>query len=395
MTRVISSERHPIKLWLDNLDDNAEQQAKNLANLPFVFRHVAIMPDAHQGIGMPIGGVLATNDAVIPAAVGVDIGCGMIACNTGIPAEMVEKPALKQIMSEIRRTIPVGFDKNKEKCHVDFMPLPVYILPGGVVDGEFEKARYSLGTLGGGNHFIEIQKDQAGDLWIMIHSGSRNLGKMVADHYDKVAINLNARWHSAVPAEWKLAFLPLSTDVADRYFTEMEYCVEYALANRKEMMRRVCAAFQEVLQCLNIGEIDHQDSINIAHNYAAMEHHFGTDVLVHRKGATRARKDELGIIPGSQGSKSYIVRGKGNPDSFQSCSHGAGRKLGRKAAERELDLEAEVAALEAQGIIHSVRNKAGLDEAPGAYKSIQEVMANQTDLVDIVVELTPLAVVKG
>jgi len=397
MIRVIASEKFPIKLWLSDLEPGAEQQAKNLANLPFIFKHVAIMPDSHQGYGMPIGGVLATNGVIVPNAVGVDIGCGMCALRTNL--QEIEIDRLKKILAGMRLMIPVGFNHHREPHLESKMPDPDSYGVLDVVQDEFQKARYSLGTLGGGNHFIEVQRGSDGFIWIMIHSGSRNLGKQVADRYNKTAMALNARWHTAVPKEWELAFLPMDSDEGQQYLAEMRYCVDFALANRKTMMSAVIDAFEA--EGLTIphnlavlpGEADY--FVNIAHNYAAMENHFGQNVLVHRKGATRARAGEVGIIPGSQGTKSYIVRGKGNRESFESCSHGAGRKMGRKQAQRELSLDDERAALDAKGILHSVRHKDDLDEAPGAYKPIEVVMANQADLVDILVELSPLAVLKG
>nr|WP_321454201.1 RtcB family protein [uncultured Carboxylicivirga sp.] len=387
MKQVISSENRPIKMWLDHIEENALAQAKNLANLPFVHKHVALMPDAHSGYGMPIGGVLATKGVIIPNAVGVDIGCGMCAMRTNL--EDADSEILKQIMSHIRKTIPVGFDWHKEAQDVSYMPKSEE-LPG-VVERHYKKATVQIGTLGGGNHFIEIQHGSDGKLWVMIHSGSRNLGKQVADYYNKLAKRLNERWHSSVPASYDLAFLPIETQEAHDYINEMNYCVELAFANRKLMMERVKHALLEVFK----GNVEFDDLINIAHNYAAWENHFNENVLVHRKGATRARLGETGIIPGSQGTKSYIVEGLGNPESFESCSHGAGRVMGRKQAQRELNLEVEIKKLNDKGIIHGIRHQKDLDEASGAYKDIDVVMANQADLVKIKVELEPLAVVKG
>jgi tRNA-splicing ligase RtcB len=260
-----------------------------------------------------------------------------------------------------------------------------------IVGGEFSNALKSLGTLGGGNHFIEIQKGSDGHIWIMIHSGSRNLGKQVADHYNKIAIDLNEKWHSAVPKEWELAFLPVESDEGQAYLREMQYCVDYALANRKLMMERIMEIFGKVfpspMLCLQF--------INIAHNYVAKEKHLGRDVWVHRKGATLASLETVGIIPGSQGTRSYIVQGKGNIHSFKSCSHGAGRRMGRKEAERTLNLEEEIKKLDDQGILHGIRGIHQLDEAAGAYKDIDMVIKNQSDLVEVLVELQPLGVVKG
>ena len=387
--KVITSERIPIKMWLEDMEEGAMVQAKNLANLPFAFHHVAIMPDAHQGFGMPIGGVLATMDVIIPNAVGRDIGCGMCASRTSL--EHVEKDTLKKIMSCIRQKIPVGFNRHELPQEEKWMPVGFDLEELPICKQEYKAALHQIGTLGGGNHFIEIQKGNDGFVWIMVHSGSRNIGSKVADHYNKVARRLNELWHTQVDKSKDLAFLPMNTDVAKQYFSEMEYCVEFAFCNRLLMLHNIMNCISEELDI----EVEFAAPINIAHNYARKEVHYGREVIVHRKGATSARKDEKGIIPGSQGSTSYLVMGKGNHESFNSCSHGAGRKMGRKEAQRVLDLQKEIDMLDAKGVIHAVRGKRDLDEAPSAYKSIDEVMENQQDLVDILVELTPLAVVKG
>ena len=222
----------------------------------------------------------------------------------------------------------------------------------------------------------------------MIHSGSRNIGKQVADYHGKIAKRLNERWYSNI-VEW-LEFLPIESPEGKNYWREMMWCVNFALCNRQVIMNRICKAFSEVFH-----NVTFEPMINIAHNYAAWERHSDKDVIVHRKGATRARDGEIGIIPGSQGTKSYIVRGLGNPDSFMSCSHGAGRVLGRKEACRKLDLQTEIERLNALGIIHGIREQRQLDEAPSAYKDIDLVMANQRDLVEPLVELSPIAVIKG
>lgn len=376
-------------MWLEDIEDGAVEQIKHLANLPFAFSHIAIMPDSHQGYGMPIGGVLATKDVIIPNAVGVDIGCGMCVVKTSLTE--IDTETLKKIMGEIRKQIPVGFAKHQEAQDESLMPEDNYWLDvSTVVHNERKNALKSLGTLGGGNHFIEIQKGSDGHIWIMIHSGSRNLGKQVADHYNKLAIELNAKWHSGVPKEWELAFLPIDSEEGQAYIREMNYCVDFALANRKLMMERIREIFFALPMTVAFDSI-----INIAHNYAAKEKHFGKEVFVHRKGATLADDGTIGIIPGSQGTRSYIVKGKGNIQSFKSCSHGAGRKMGRKQAERELNLEEEVKKLDDLGVLHGIRGVKQLDEAPGAYKDIDVVMKNQEDLVDVLVELTPLGVVKG
>lgn len=384
--KVNTEGRIPVKMFLDEIEDGAMAQIKNLANFPFASHHVAIMPDSHQGYGMPIGGVLATEQVIIPNAVGVDIGCGMCAVKTSLTK--LDIKALKRIIGEIRETIPLGFEHHKEAQSTDLMPYLPDIAP--IVWREKEKALLSLGTLGGGNHFIEIQKDEEGFIWVMIHSGSRNLGKQVADHYNKLAVKLNAKWASAVPKEWELAFLPIDSEEGKAYIAEMKYCVEFALANRKHMMDRVLGIILH-----EVGFMSYDEQINIAHNYARMENHFGKNVMVHRKGATLATTDTIGIIPGSQGTSSYIVQGLGNSESFNSCSHGAGRKMGRKDAERRLNLEEEIKKLDDMGILHGIRGIHELDEAPGAYKDIDVVMENQKDLVKILHKLTPLAVIKG
>lgn len=397
MKQVISTEKIPIKIWADDLEDGAMAQLRNLANLPFVYKWISVMPDCHQGYGMPIGGVLATQDVIIPNAVGVDIGCGMCAVKTSLTE--IDIDTLKKIIGEIRKQIPVGFKHHEEKQDFRFMPTTGEKL-GKIVSQEYENAKKSIGTLGGGNHFIEIQKGDDGYIWIMIHSGSRNLGFKVANYYNKEAVQLNKMWHSDVPKEWELAFLPLKSDEARSYLMEMKYCVDFALANRELMMDRVIKIFEEEFirieeDDIKVPDVYFDDMINIAHNYVACENHFGKNVWVHRKGATLARKGTIGIIPGSQGTKSYIVEGLGNKDSFESCSHGAGRKMGRNQARRELNLKDQQKSLDDQGILHSIRGIQELDEAPDAYKPIEEVMANQTDLAKILVELSPLGVIKG
>jgi len=395
---TVTDSQLPIKWWLEDVDEKVMKQASHLASLPFAFRHIAIMPDAHLGYGMPIGGVMATENVIIPNAVGVDIGCGMRAVKTSLTDISIEqlKKVLggsKEYKGGIRSAIPVGFGKHGKKQDTQFMPQ-YYAIENAerdypTVEKNYDNALKSVGTLGGGNHFIEIQKGDDGHIWVMIHSGSRNLGKQIADYHNKIAKKLNARWQSKVPLNWDLAFLPTDSDEGQMYIAEMNYAVDFAKANRFLMWVRI----QEILEW-HIGARALEE-YDVPHNYAALENHFGRNVWVHRKGATRAFPGKIGIIPGSQGTASYIVEGMGNPESFRSCSHGAGRKMGRKQAKRELNLENEQAFLNGQGILHSVRGVNNLDEASGAYKNIHEVMANQMDLVEIKVELEPLAGVKG
>ncbi|MBR5170141.1 MAG: RtcB family protein [Muribaculaceae bacterium] len=381
----------PVKIWTDYVEETAMQQIENLCSLPFLFHHLAIMPDVHAGMGMPIGGVLACVDAVIPNAVGADIGCGMCAVKTNWRVEDIPTDVLrKQIMNAIRERIPVGMMHHEERQDERFLPQGHDIDKLAVVKAQYISAQRQVGTLGGGNHFIELQRDEGGILWIMIHSGSRNLGMQVGEHYNKLAAMLNERWHSVVKPELHLAFLPLRTQEFKDYWAEMQYCVEFALCNRRLMMERI----QEVLADALPG-IEFEPMINIAHNYAAWENHYGKNVIVHRKGATLAREGIIGIIPGSQGTASYIVEGLGNPESFNSCSHGAGRLMSRSAAVKTLSLEDEVKKLDDQGIVHAIRSQRDLEEAAGAYKDIEQVINNELDLVAIKTRLLPVAVIKG
>jgi tRNA-splicing ligase RtcB len=381
MQKIITTERVPIKLWLDDIEEGALQQARNLANLPFAFKWVAVMPDAHEGFGMPIGGVLAALGTIVPNAVGVDIGCGVLAARTDLTN--ITQDTLRNVLAGIRQEVPLGFEHHKVNqpwSGFDRAPdLPI-------IQQELPSARRQLGTLGGGNHFIEFQQGSDGHIWIMIHSGSRNFGLKTANVYHKTAQALCSRKGWELP-DRDLAYLPMDSREGEEYFTAMNYCCEFAKANRALMMQRV----SEVAAMVTGAKILEQ--INIHHNYASLETHYGREVVVHRKGATKASRDTVGIIPGSMGAKSYIVKGLGNPESFESCAHGAGRKMGRKHAIRSLDLETEQAKM--QGILHGLRTRSALDEAPGAYKDIDEVMALQRDLVEISVTLTPLASIKG
>ncbi|MBS0011713.1 MAG: RtcB family protein [Bacteroidales bacterium] len=384
MKRVITTERKPIKLWTDDIDEGALQQARNLANLPFTFRWVAIMADCHKGYGMPIGGVLATTGVIIPNAVGVDIGCGLCAVRTSL--ESIKRNTLLKVMEGIKKRIPFGSKHHsKARAWEGFKNAPDV----EIVRRELDRSRYQLGTLGSGNHFIEIQQGSDGYVWLMLHSGSRNFGLQIAREYHRTARKLCERWNTSLP-DRDLAFLPVETPEARDYFDAMNFAMDFARENRFVMIDAVKASLVEVTGSMDFGE-----TINVHHNYAVRESHYDHEVIVHRKGAISAKKDQVGIIPGSQGMKSYIVRGKGNPESFMSCSHGAGRRMGRKQAIRELSLKDEKKRLDDKGIIHAIRTPKDLDEASGAYKDIDIVMENQGDLVETVVELSPLAVLKG
>lgn len=378
----------PLKVFSGegSIEPQCLEQMEHVASLPFAFHHIALMPDGHLGKGASIGSVAPLKNAVCPSIVGVDIGCGVCSMQTDL--KDFDRESLTKVMGIIRKLVPVGFARHASAFPIWKLPDPRNA--SQIVLDHVTAARSYIGTLGGGNHFIELQKNSNAELAVMIHSGSRNLGKQVADFYNKAAKELNEKYFSAVPAEWDLAFLPLDDDLGQRYLTDMNYCVEFALKNRLCMMDACREALLSVFN--GFGE---KPIINIAHNYADMENHFGENVMVHRKGATLAREGTIGLIPGSQGTKSYKVSGKGNSESFESCSHGAGRKMGRKQAQRTLDIEKEKAQLEKMGVIHAIRNEKDLDEAPGSYKDIDLVMEEQKDLVDIVEEFTPLAVIKG
>lgn len=381
----------PVKIWTDNVEESAMRQIENLTTLPFLFHHLAIMPDVHAGMGMPIGGVLACKDAVIPNAVGVDIGCGMCAVKTNWKIDNIPPEVLrKKIMRGIRKRIPLGMDHHKEPQDEAYLPTGHDIDKTVIVKQRQISITKEVGTLGGGNHFIELQKDEEGTLWIMIHSGSRNLGARVGEHYNNIARVLNEKWHSVVKPELRLSFLPRGTKEFEMYWNEMRFCIDFALCNRRLMMQRI----EEVVADALPG-IEFEPMINIAHNYAAFEHHYGEDVIVHRKGATLAREGVVGIIPGSQGTASYIVEGLGNPESFCSCSHGAGRVMSRSAAIKTLDMAEEVVQLEAKGIVHAIRCQDDMQEASGAYKDIETVIKNELDLVKVKTRLLPIAVIKG
>jgi len=387
---IMHGGRLPIKYWLpfSAIEEECLAQARHLADLPFAFHHIALMPDCHSGYGMPIGGVLATEDVILPNAVGVDIGCGMVALQTDL--KKISERQLKEIIGQTRTVIPVGFAHHKER---QFLPPKEAALftaaehsVSPVVRQEAERAAHQVGTLGSGNHFLEIQSGSDGHIWLMIHSGSRNVGKRVCDYYNAAAEELNHLTGSTVPREWDLAYLPVQEEIGREYIAAMEWCLEFARLNRHLMLRRLQKIVYDVTGGQGIREI------NTHHNYAAKEHHFGKEVWVHRKGAIRMRLGEQGIIPGSMGTPSYIVEGLGNPDSFCSASHGAGRRMSRAKANATITEEEAQRAME--GIVHS-RFMGKHDEAPQAYKDIEDVMANQIDLVKPLVKLLPRGVMKG
>lgn len=396
--------RLPVKSWCETVEANALQQAANLAAHPMLCRQVALMPDCHVGYGMPIGGVIACPAAVIPNAVGVDIGCGMGAVQTDIPVAAATPELVRQILHGAQRAVPVGEGHaHPQRQAWEALDERADDRPGGVDAHGWDLAYCNLGTLGGGNHFIELQQGNDGFVWLMIHSGSRNLGYRIAEHYHKLALRLNEQHGVALP-DPQLAYLDAESPAGQAYVRDLNFALDYARENR----RRIMAAFQREVAHLVKG-VQFRREVNIHHNYAARERHFGRDVWIHRKGATSAKPGETGIIPGSMGTPSYIVAGLGNPESFMSCSHGAGRVLGRQEACRSLSKEACDQAM--AGIVFAgwkpLRGKFGrgkakgaagaydLEEAPQAYKDIEAVIAAQQDLVQTLVKLRPLGVLKG
>jgi tRNA-splicing ligase RtcB len=346
------------------------------------------MPDAHLGIGSMVGSVIATRDAVIPATVGVDIGCGMMAVKTPFKSGILDRK-MAEFRHEIERAIPVGFNAYKEPVDESFewegWPEFDELHPG--VQDRKAKAMKQLGTLGGGNHFIEVCLDTGDNVWLMLHSGSRNIGNEVATRHIATAKSLHDLNTLPDPS---LAFFIQGTDEFRAYWHDVEWSQRYAMRNREIMMKRLLRSFNRMFN--DQEEFDPEITVNCHHNYVAMEEHFGDKVYVTRKGAINAETGRYGIIPGSMGAKSFIIRGLGNPQSFNSCSHGAGRKMSRTKAKQKFtreDLEKQTAGVECR------KDKGVVDEIPGAYKDIEEVMRAQADLVEVVAELKQVICVKG
>ena len=400
---------YPIKIWLEkeqDLEESCLEQALHLAQLPFLHKWVCLMPDTHTGMGMPIGGVIAAKGAVIPNAVGVDIGCGMAYVKTSIPVKALKETMtgsgnlVQGIVGDILRNIPVGFAHHKT-------PMPCYTLDRAMEElslyeadsellGQLEAGYFQVGTLGGGNHFIELQEDEEGFLSVMLHSGSRHFGKSVCDYFHQKAREQNCRWYSQVPDEYRLAFLPVDTPEGRQYLNWMNLSMDFARENREKLILAVKAVLEKWIGRYTDLELKYEEEINCHHNYAALENHFGENVWVHRKGAVRARKGELTVIPGAMGSYSYVVRGLGNPESFCTSSHGAGRAYSRRGAMEAFSCEEVMVDLKNQGVILGKKNKKDVaEESRFAYKDIDRVMENQKDLVEPVRRLRTIGVVKG
>lgn len=394
--QVITEQRVPVKIWTDDVDERSKEQLSNIASMPFIHHHVAAMPDVHLGIGATIGSVIATHKAIIPAAVGVDIGCGMLACQLSLTGNDIDEKSLKKVFDQITRDVPVGRGQHQDnRALVDAAkPFEARLTamtqkhPGLLKSfGKFSNWVYQMGTLGGGNHFIELCLDENNQVWVMLHSGSRGIGNGMADYFIKLARGDMERWMINLP-DRDLAYFPEGTEHFDDYVEGVHWAQEYAFQNRQSMLDLILAGLRSHLPAFEVVN----QVVNCHHNYVAIEHHYGENVYVTRKGAIRAREGDLGIIPGSMGAKSFIVRGKGEPESFTSCSHGAGRRMSRTAAEKQFT-EADMVK-QTEGVICR-KDKGVIDEIPGAYKDIDVVMANQSDLVDVVHTLKQVVCVKG
>lgn len=394
--RTITKGRVPVKIYTDQIEPQAYEQLLNISELPIIHSHIAAMPDVHLGKGATVGSVIPTLKAIIPAAVGVDIGCGMSALRLSVSASALPDN-LRGVRTAIESVVPVGYAMHKKdiakRSTINGLSVGLNrILERHPKLANFRKKPYlpwvrQLGTLGGGNHFIELCLDEADDVWIMLHSGSRGIGNAIGQYFISLAKRDAERVRLSLPDK-DLAYFREGSEHFDDYYHAVQWAQDYAKVNRQEMMRLIIGELRRRLPNFEITK----EAINCHHNYVSVENHFQQEVYVTRKGAIRAGTDELGIVPGSMGAKSYIVRGKGNPTSFDSCAHGAGRKMSRSKAKREFstnDLEAQTQGIECR------KDKGVVDEIPGAYKDIDDVMANQTDLVEIVHTLRQLICIKG
>lgn len=407
--------------WCPEVEESALSQIRLIAEQPFT-KYCALMPDAHTGMGMPIGGVAAFDNVVSPNCVGVDIGCGMCAVKSSLRFEDFTKEMREELLHSFTRSVPVGFAHNSQArikelqlkyaekfdygVHKSGINFFRYDAPDPL--GDVESAFWEqIGTLGGGNHFIEVQYDKDGNVWLMLHSGSRNIGKRVCDFFNDVASTQAKLYYSSVPDS--IPFLPATTQAGKAYLAWMDFALRFAFLNRQAMMDYLKKDVRALFAKFN-RNVDFESVINIHHNYASLENHFGRNYWVHRKGATLASSDTIGIIPGSCGTKSFIVQGLGNPKSLMSCSHGSGRVMGRKEFNRRNNTPEGLKAIQEmmKDITHLPFKKErsfkknrnpdddllDVSEAPTAYKNVEDVMANQQDLVKPIVELTPFISLK-
>jgi len=388
--------RVPVDVYTDLLEPAARAQLVNISQLPIVHHHLAAMPDVHLGIGATVGSVIPTLRAIIPAAVGVDIGCGMIAARLSLTASDLDERLLRKAFDRITRDVPVGFNQHEDRNARTDAAKPFKRVLRGILEkhpgvekrvGKNSSWVRQMGTLGGGNHFIEVCLDESQRVWVMLHSGSRGIGNAIGTYFIELAKRDAERQQLNLP-DRDLAWFPEGAQHFDDYVEAVGWAQDYARANRAEMMDIVLGSLRRHFPSFEVTT----EAVNCHHNYVARETHYGESVWLTRKGAIRAGKGELGIIPGSMGAKSYIVRGRGSEASFQSCAHGAGRRMGRNAAKKAFtvaDLEAQTAGVVCR------KDHGVLDEIPGAYKDIDEVMANQADLVEVVHTLKQVLCVKG
>lgn len=394
----------PVKIWTTDIEASALQQLHNMSTLPFIHKHIAVMPDVHWGMGSTVGSVIPTIRAIVPASVGVDIGCGMVAAKLNIRPDQLPDN-LHGVRSAIESAIPHGRTDNgamndrgawgdiPETVRSEWTRLSEDSRLTEVKEKHKklftqDSGARQLGTLGTGNHFVELCVDKENNLWVMLHSGSRGTGNRIGSYFIQKAKELMERFYIRLP-DPDLAYIPEAEPIFGDYWKALSWAQDYALTNRTIMLHNAMSALSKEL---GLAVTYSAEAVNCHHNYVSRERHFGENVLVTRKGAVRVREGEMGIIPGSMGARSFIVRGKGSADAFNSCSHGAGRKMSRGQAKKQFtlaDMEAQTAGVECR------KDADVIDEIPGAYKSIQEVMDNQADLVDIVAELRQIVCVKG
>jgi tRNA-splicing ligase RtcB len=388
--------RVPVKIYTGEIEPAARAQLVNVSKLPVVHHHVAAMPDVHLGIGATVGSVIPTLHAIIPAAVGVDIGCGMIAARLSLDSSQLDEKGLRKVFDQISRDVPVGFEQHDDRDVRDHAARRFQKGLNRILDKHpaIEKRKgkksswvHQLGTLGGGNHFIELCLDESGRAWVMLHSGSRGIGNAIGTYFIELAKKDSQKNNVHLP-DADLAYFPEGARHFDDYVEAVGWAQDYARANREEMMDLVLDAMRRHVPAFEVTGA----AVNCHHNYVERERHFGEEVWLTRKGAIRARAGDLGIIPGSMGARSYIVRGKGAPESFHSCAHGAGRRMSRNAAQKSFSIED--LKKQTEGVICR-KDKGVLDEIPGAYKDIDEVMTNQSDLVEVVHTLKQVLCVKG
>ena len=391
MAEIVNTARIPVHVFapMDAIQPDCITQAENVANLPVSFHHVALMPDAHVGYGIPVGGVAAIENALIPYAVGNDIGCGVATCSLGVNARDVRRGDLGRLLDNVSSRVPVGPKTRKRPLKSRlFSNLPN--LP--VVLANRDRAERQLGTLGSGNHFIEFQADEEGWMWVMIHSGSRNVGLRVCTHYSRRAKSRRKRDRSAKRLrDANLSWLELGDGSdGDSYLAEMSFCQDYARENRRLMMDEILRAARQVL-----GKISEGERVDIHHNYAEKETHYGKEVWVHRKGAVRAETGDTVLVPGSMATASYVGRGLGLAESFRSSAHGAGRKMGRGQSKRAFTPQQVVREMDRLNIVHKATKSGLVEESGWSYKDVDMVMSSQSELVAPVRRLRPVAVLKG